>query len=132
MDDAARLLEPLLAQQRGVATLDQLAACGVSRSLVRAHVAARRWQRYGDQCVVTHNFEPTRQQWMWISLLDSRCPVALAGLTALEIAGFTYFGDEMQLIHIVVPRGATYHVFPGVKIHESRRFGERDITVSHG
>lgn len=132
MEEPKILLDPLLELQQGVATLDQLEACGVSRSLARANVAAQRWQRYGDQCVVTHNFEPTRAQWMWIALLDTRAPAALAGVTALEIASFTFFGDEMDLIHIVVPRGTTYHRFPGVKIHESRRFGELDIVVSHG
>lgn len=122
----------LFARQCGVATLAQLARTGVPWHRVDAQVAARRWQRFGEHCVLDHNFEPTRKQWMWIALLDNRGPVALAGFTALELSGFRYFGDEPELIHVVVRRGAEYHRFPGVKIHESRRFDAEDVVVSHG
>lgn len=125
-------VDELLARQRGVATLRQLVRAGLSRHRIQAQVTARRWQRVGRHCVVAHNFVPTREQWMWIALLDNPGPVALAGFTALELGGFRYFGDEPKLIHLVVRRGAEYHRFPEVKIHESRRFEAEDIVVSHG
>jgi hypothetical protein len=125
-------LAALLHHQSGVATLDQLSACGVTISRVRAHVASRRWQRIGDRCVLTHNHVATRSQRLWLALLDYRVPVALAGFSALEVAGFRYFGTEAALIHVVVPRGCAYRRLPGVKVHESRRFGPADVVVTRG
>ena len=125
-------LARLLSQQDGVATLPQLIAVGVSGHRVKAHVDARRWTRYGDRCVVTHNSEPTRAQWRWIAVLDNRGLAAVAGFTALEVRGFTYFGDEPRLIHVVVQRGSQYHRFPEVKVHESRRFVATDIVAAAG
>jgi hypothetical protein len=122
----------LLARQRGVATLAQLDLAGVPYDRVRAQVRARRWRRFGEHCILTHNFEPTREQRMWIALLDHQVPAALAGFSSLELAGFHFFGTEPQLIHVIVPRGAEYHRFPGVQIHESRRFDVADIVVTDG
>ncbi len=122
----------LLRHQAGVATLRQLVGAGVTESQVRAHVAARRWQRIGEHCVVDHNSDPTRLQWMWVAVLDNRGPAALAGMTALERLGFRFFGREIERIHVVVVRGATYHRFPGVQVHESRRFHPLDIVSDAG
>ena len=122
----------LLHRQSGVATVQQLVEADVSLSRIRAPVDASRWQRFGTQCVLTHNHRPTRVQQMWIALLDNRVPTALAGLSALETAGFRFFGRETELIHVVIPRGSTYHRFPDVKVHESRRFDQRDIVRTAG
>jgi hypothetical protein len=125
-------LPRLLYTQAGVATLKQLTGAGLSPHHVAAQVDARRWRRFGEHCVVTHNFEPSRLQWMWVALLDHPGPVALAGLTALEVGGFRFFGRETELIHIVVPRGTTPHDLPAVQVHESRRFRDEDIELTHG
>lgn len=125
-------LARLLSYQAGVATFKQLAEHGMSKHRVDAQIAAHRWRGFGEHCVVTHNFEPTRLQWIWIALLDNPGPVSLAGLTALEVGGFTFFGREIQLIHIVVPRGTRTRRLPGVKVHESRRFSQQDIVVTRG
>lgn len=117
----------LLTLQSGVATIAQLVDSGTSRDRVRAEVHAHRWQRLGERCILTHNFEPTRTQWMWVAVLDHTGPVALAGLTSLETAGFRFFGREAEMIHVVVRRGSRYHRFPQVWIHESRRFSVGDI-----
>jgi hypothetical protein len=117
-DGVARLLR----HQDGVATLAQLTGQGHTESSVRAEVTARRWQRIGSRCVVTHNHVPTRRQLMWVAVLDPVGPTALAGLTSLETVGFKFFGAEMEQIHVVVQRGSRYHRLPGVRIHESRRF----------
>ena len=122
----------LLTSQSGVASIGQLEGAGLTRHQVRAQVDAGRWRRFGEHCVLNHNFEPTRQQWMWIALLDNRGPAALAGFTSLELRDFRFFGEEPQQIHVVVQRGAEYHRFPGVKIHESRRFDPADVVVTQG
>ena len=121
------LLANLLEQQCGVATLEQLIGAGLTAHQVRADVDARRWTRYGDRCVLTHNATPTRRQWMWLALLDNHGATALCGFSALEVRGFRFFGAELELIHVVVPRGAVYHRFPGVHVHESRRFRPEDV-----
>jgi hypothetical protein len=128
----ANHLERMLTAQSGVATYPQLVAAGLSTHQVRAQVEARRWTRYGDRCVVTHNAEPTRRQWMWVAVLDNRGPAALAGFSALEVRGFRYFGEEAGLIHVVVRRGSAYHRFPGVHVHESRRFRVTDVVATDG
>lgn len=120
-------LARLLLHQAGVATRAQLLGQGLTESRVRAQVRAGRWQRAGDRCVVTHNHVLTRRQRMWVAVLDPVGPTALAGLSALEVEGFRFFGREAELIHVVVRRGARYHRFPGVTIHESRRFDPCDV-----
>jgi hypothetical protein len=112
----------LLHSQDSVATIGQLLGYGLSESFVRAQVSAGRWQRVGHRCVVAHNHLLTRVQWMWVAVSDPQGPIALAGLTALELGGFRFFGRETEQIHVIVRRGARYHRFPGVKVHESRRF----------
>jgi len=120
-------MSALLHRQAGVATVQQLIVAGSTLNHIRAQVDARRWRRFGKHCVVLHNYTPTRLQAMWVAVLDHPAPAALAGVTALQSAGFTFFGRELKLIHLVVPRGSRYHDFPDVKIHESRRFTDADI-----
>jgi hypothetical protein len=127
-DDTARLLR----HQDGVATLAQLVGQRHTESAVRAEVTARRWQRIGARCVVAHNHVPTRRQLMWAAVLDPVGPVALAGLTSLEMVGFRFFGTEMDQIHIIVRRGSRYHLLPGVRIHESRRFDPDRVVHDTG
>ncbi len=66
---------------------------------------------------------------MWVSVLDPSGLVAVAGLSALEVRGFRFFGEEMSQLHVVVPRGARHHRLPAVVVHESRRFTERDVVL---
>lgn len=117
----------ILRAQDGTATLRQLTSAGMSENYLRAQVAARRWQRFGDHCVLTHNFSPSRSQHLWLAVLEPVVPVALAGVTALETNGFKFFGRELDLVHIVVPRGARPISLPSTKIHESRRFDLADL-----
>lgn len=104
----------------------------MSEGWVRAQVDAHRWQRIGHRCVVSHNQVLDRRQRMWVAVLDPVGPTALAGLSSLELAGLRYFGEEARQIHVVVQRGARYHVFPGVRIHESRRFDPAFLHWSEG
>ncbi len=120
-------LVTLLRTQAGVATIRQLGAVGVSRDAVKAHVRAGRWRRYGDHCVVTHNFVPSREQRMWLAVLEPAGPACLAAWTVLENAGFRFFGQELDDVHILVRRGNTSGRAEGVTVHESRRFTAADL-----
>lgn len=50
----------------------------------------------------------------------------LDGVSALQEAGVSALTDE--LIHVIVPKGATPARAAGVRVHESRLFRESDIT----
>jgi hypothetical protein len=122
----------LLRHQDGVATYAQLIGAGLTRDEIRAHVDAQRWQRHGRHCVLAHNARPTQRQVMWMALLDAPPPVALAGFSSLQLGGLRFFGAEPERLHVIVRRGATYHRFPGVQVHESRRFESWHIVWSEG
>jgi hypothetical protein len=122
----------LVRKQSGVVTLEQLQAVGLSRSFIASQVDAARWARWARDVVLLHNTHPTRDQLMWIALLDAGQPAALASHTSLEQCGFRGFAAEAKLIHIVVPRGAKCANLPGVVVHESRRFGASDVRIYGG
>jgi len=64
---------------------------------------------------------------MWIAVLDPTGLVCLGGLTALETVGFRFFGKELELVHVVLQRGAKTWPHPQIKVHESRRLLRGDI-----
>lgn len=74
--EVARLLQ----RQVQVARVQQLVAAGLTRKHILSQVAARPWQRYGDHCVVTHNYTPTRY-------LDCEWILPDGSVVALEIDG---------------------------------------------
>ena len=113
--------------QNQVARVQQLVDAGLTRKYIQSQVDARRWTRYGDHCVVTHNHVPTRVQRMWLAVLEPAGPVCLAAWTSLETAGFRFFGDELKPIHILVVRGNTSGRTEGIIVHASRRFSAEDI-----
>lgn len=113
--------------QNQVARVQQLVDAGLTRKYIQSQVDARRWTRYGDHCVVTHNHVPTRVQRMWLAVLEPAGPVCLAAWTSLETAGFKFFGDELKPIHILVVRGNTSGRADGIIVHESRRFSAEDV-----
>lgn len=117
----------LIRRQDGVATIPQLHRAGLTRAEVRSQLDAIRWRRHGDRTVLAHNHTPTRRQLMWIAILDPTGCVCLGGLTALETAGFRFFGAELDLVHIVVQHGAKTWRHPMVKVHESRRLHPLDL-----
>lgn len=107
--------------QGGVALRSQLQGRGLTDDVVRAQVAAGRWQWWGHHVVVLHNAELSRRQLMWACVLDAGPGAALASHTALQLAGFRSFAQEAEQIHLVIGRGAKVHRVPDVVVHESRR-----------
>jgi hypothetical protein len=118
-----------LHRQHGVATRRQLTAAGKTQSEIDAAVAAQRWQRINSLVIVCHNGPLTRAQGFWVAVLSARRPVAVCGLSLLElldIRGFT-----SPAVHLLVPRGAGVAPTPGIEltVHESRRFCAQDVRV---
>ena len=79
-----------------------------------------------------HNHAPTRDQWMWVALLDAPGSAALCSQTSLALHGMRVFAEEGSFIHLLVPHGARVRRLPGVSVHESRRFSEFDIHHAQG
>lgn len=111
----------LVLRQEGVVLRRQLEVAGLSLDVVRAELAARRWQAWGRHVVVLHNAEPTRRQLMWACVLDAGAGAALGSHTALELAGFVPFAGEADRLHLLVARGVKVQAHPQVVVHESRR-----------
>ena len=104
---------------------------GVSKSLLKANVAAERWLPVGDKVVLLQNALPDRRQLMWIAVLDAgEC--ALGSHTSLELAGFRNFASEGGLIHLVVSRGEKVTPLDGVRVHESRRLHPEQTVFTEG
>ncbi|MFY9916720.1 MAG: hypothetical protein WAK18_18750 [Nocardioidaceae bacterium] len=125
-------LPDLAARQHGVVAKPQLRGLGVSYSLIDHQLDAHRWSMHAPGVIVLHNHVPTRQQWMWIALLDAGEYSALGSHTALELHGMRVFASEAAHIHLVIPRGAKVRQLPLVQIHESRRFGLADKQWRQG
>ncbi len=111
----------LARRQERVLTRQQLVELGLNQFEVRAQVQARRWTPWGAHVVVLHNAQPTRRQLMWAAVLDAGAPAALVSHSALELFGFRTFATEASAVHLVIPRGARVHRWPGLVVHESRR-----------
>ncbi len=102
----------------------QLHQCGLDRSRVRNHVAARRWQAFG-RAVVLHSGPLTRRQRWWAAALHAGTGCALAGLTAAEAGGLT--GWDRAEVHLLTPAAVPVPALPAIKVHVSRRFALEDI-----
>jgi hypothetical protein len=124
-------LEGLALRQRGVVHRRQFSWAGVSRHEVEAHLVAERWRGVGNEVVLLQNAPPNRRQLMWVAVLDAgEC--ALGSHTSLELAGFSSFAAEAQLIHLVVPRGHKVTPLQGVRVHESRRLQPEQSVFTDG
>lgn len=117
--------------QHGVVRRRQLAACGIGRHELVANLEAERWARIGDEVVLLQNAPPDRRQRMWVAVLDAgEC--ALGSHTSLELAGFTSFASEAELVHLVIPRGGKVTPVDGVRVHESRRLRPERTVYTAG
>lgn len=118
-------LAALLDGQCGVVSRSQLAELGYPRSRIADQVRARRWRLVGA-AVVTHRGPLTFEQRWWIAVVSLGPRSALCGRTALEWAGLKGWSDGA--VHVIVPRGSYVREWPGVTVHESRRY---DPAVDH-
>lgn len=125
-------LQFLADRQVGVVHREQLAGLGCSPGWVSAQLAASRWSAVGTKVILLQNAPPTRDQLMWLAVLDAESLVTLGSHTALELAGFAGLAREAAEIHLIVPRGAKVTPLAGVRVHESRRFAPEAIVERRG
>lgn len=130
-DDHAEL-EALGVAQCGAVHRDQLRDLGVSRSRIAQQIVARRWNAVGRNVVLLQNTGPTRDQLMWLAVLDAGPGCALGSHTALELSGFRAVAKEAEQVHLLVRRGHRVTPLSGVRLHESRRLHETDVVRRRG
>lgn len=119
----ARVVE-LAAAQAGVVSRRQLYAAGVTRSEVRANVAAGRWARIGRQCLCVHTGPLTQHARHWAAVFEGGPRAYLDGASALVEAGVERL--TVETIRVSVPRGAPARRPAGVDIRQTRRWRAED------
>lgn len=130
---AARMSDPharvvtLAASQGNVVSRRQAYAAGMTRSQLRAQLAAGRWRRTGGQTVSTTNGDLSRLGLWWCAVLEVGPRAALDGVSALLTAGLRAF-DEHH-VHVSSPKSSRPLHPAGVVVHESRRFREADVLT---
>src|SRR3954465_11709756 len=91
-------LPDLLADQRGIATREQLLSAGLSESRLTAELAGRRWRQLNEHVIATPNGPLTRSKAMWAVVLSAPPPAALCSLTVYELYGVP--SGETEVIHV--------------------------------
>jgi hypothetical protein len=109
----------LAERQAGVVSRDQLRTYGLERHFVRAQLSARRWQRASATVLVTTTGPLSREQRLWVGVLQADRPAALAGLTALEVAGLR--GWTREEVTVLVPKSDDPVRLDGYRFLETRR-----------
>ena len=124
-----RQLARIAETQGGVVSRRQIFALGISRGEVRAQLAARRWQRIGDQslCVYTGPLTDTAQH--WAAVFQGGPRAHLDGASALIAAGLARY--EVARIRVSVPRGARVRRHRNFDIRQTRRWSN-EWTANHG
>lgn len=125
-DETPDKLAKLSREQCDVVRRDQLDGI-VSEARTRAQLAARRWRDVSQTVLALHNGPLSIEQQRWAAVLAAGDDAALAGRTALSLAGMQRWEDE--IIHVLVPMG---HRMPAMrvvrmKLHQSRNLQDWQI-----
>lgn len=111
------------AVQGGVLSHAQLDALGITWSQRRAEIAAGRWERAGEQCLQVG--PPDHRSAWWKAVFEIGPSAVLAGVTALQVAGLKTIANDV--VHVAVRKSVTPRDYPGVRVHETRRYREEDV-----
>lgn len=93
----------LAALQHGLVTRAQLRALGIDRWLVRNQLAAGRWVERSSTVISTVTGPMSREQKMWLGVLQGGPRALIGGITALEAHGLDNWHREE--ITVLVPYG---------------------------
>lgn len=115
-------------EQGGVISLAQLRGLGITRSQVRAHVSARRWQRVHSQVVATHTGPLSEVGVLWAAVLEGGPRAYLDGASALIAEGMS--GFTWDVIRVSVPLTARARSAPGLTIRRTRRHDPGVVAAS--
>ncbi|MGH3351019.1 MAG: hypothetical protein ACRDPS_10170 [Nocardioides sp.] len=90
-------------RQGGVVTRAQLRDLGVSRWFVRNQVVAERWVARSPTAISTFTGVMTREQRMWLGVLQGGPRALVGGMTAMEVHGLANW--HRDTITVLVPYG---------------------------
>ncbi|WP_242624921.1 DUF559 domain-containing protein [Krasilnikovia cinnamomea] len=120
-------MDVLLDHQSGVITMAQ-ALDYLSEKAVRHRLATGRWQRLHRSVFLTHNGPVGVAQRRWAAVLSVGQCAVLAGLTAVDLRGYS-----TAAIHVLVPPAVRGRSVPrGVVVHRSAALDERDVLTIGG
>jgi len=125
-----RRAERVAAEQAGVISRVQAYAEGVTRSEVRANVAAGRWQRFGSQSLVTYTGTLTDDSRDWAAVFEAGPRAFLDGASSLRAGGLKKY--DVDRIRVSVPRGARVRGGKGLDIRQTRRWAAEDVVSGGG
>lgn len=93
----------MAAPQLGLVTRAQLRDVGVSRWGVRNQVVAQRWAERSSTVISTFTGSMTREQRMWLGVLQGGPRALIGGITAMEVHGLANW--RRDAITVLVPYG---------------------------
>ncbi|MEP9383306.1 type IV toxin-antitoxin system AbiEi family antitoxin domain-containing protein [Nocardioides sp. KR10-350] len=106
--------------QGGLVTRAQLRELGVSRWAVRDHVAAGRWVVRTSTVIGTTTGTLTREETMWLGVLQGGTHALVGGMTAAEVHGLKNWHRDN--ITVLVPYdNDVQETVPGVEFVRTRR-----------
>jgi hypothetical protein len=98
---------------------EQLRLHGVDRHHVRTQLKARRWQQVSHTVLATTTGPLSHEQQLWVGVLQADRPAALAGVTALGLAGLQ--GWHRPYVTVLVPKSEDPVRLDGYQFVETRR-----------
>jgi hypothetical protein len=110
---------PLAHEQSGVMARRQLLELGVSRDVIRAHVAARRWAWRTESVLTTTTGPLSWNQRLWVAVLHASPGSLIGGLTATKVHGLKNW--DRDLITVIVDDELSFDPVEGVSFFRSRR-----------
>lgn len=109
--------------QGGVLSHEQLDALSITWSQRRAEISAGRWERVGEQCLQIGPSDHS-SAW-WRAIFEVGPSAVLAGASALQAAGLKTIASDV--VHVAVRKSVTPRAYPGVRVHETRRYRDEDV-----
>jgi hypothetical protein len=110
--------EFLLAEQHEVFTSTQAARSGLTRSFVRAQLAAGRWRRIDDRVLVAHAGGLDHVATLWAAVLGCGRGALISHDSAAHVQG--QLAVPPMRIHVTIPEGRRIAPRPGVTLHRTR------------
>jgi very-short-patch-repair endonuclease len=116
--------EFLLLEQHDVFTGAQARRLGISHSVIRAQVAANRWQRVGNRVLVAHTGPLDDVANLWVAVLWCGDGACLSHATAAHLQGLVSSAPDE--IHVTVPESRHPAARAGLTIHRTRNAMPRE------
>ena len=113
------MIDDLRRAQHGIVHRNQAFDAGITRSALRVHVNAGRWQGLGRGTYATFTGPLDRSAQLWRAVLACGPGATLSHHTAAELQGLV--DKQTSEVHITVPSTRRLVAPPGVVVHYSQR-----------